>query len=225
MKLHKPRTYIRLAKRAIFPKASPVIEPLVKNRLKNIHGSLFVDIGANIGHYTFLLAPNFNFIYAFEPHAEYYATLAKKINWRYDNRITAYEMALSNRDGETLFYTNPFAKAMGSACTILPAFEYKPDVDPDQRPPDQIFYGHNGRMVKTAKYDSVVKRPADLVKIDVEGAEFLVLEGMMQSIDTGKVKRICVELHNRDRKKELSSILSDYRQEWLDRSHLLASLI
>ncbi len=51
---------------------------------------------------------------------------------------------------------------------------------------------------------------SDLVKIDVEGAEFHVLRGANDSLKTGKIKRIMVELHDKDAKDDLYGILSRY---------------
>jgi methyltransferase FkbM-like protein len=60
------------------------------------------------------------------------------------------------------------------------------------------------------------------VKIDVEGAEFLVLEGMKESFAKQRVMNILVELHDRDRKEELETILrSNFGNVfWVDNQHL-----
>ena len=72
-------------------------------------------------------------------------------------------------------------------------------------------------------FDSLLSEPkADLVKIDVEGAEFLVLEGMRESLAGQRVRNILVELHDRDRKEELERILrSNFGHLfWVDHQHL-----
>jgi len=72
-------------------------------------------------------------------------------------------------------------------------------------------------------FDSLLSEPkADLVKVDVEGAEFLVLEGMRESFARQRVTNILVELHNRDRKGELETILrSNFGNVfWVDHQHL-----
>jgi len=65
-----------------------------------------------------------------------------------------------------------------------------------------------------------------LVKIDVEGAEFLVLEGMRAKIKEHQIKRIIVELHNKENKSQLELTFTEhgYTVEWVDPDHLFASL-
>ena len=77
--------------------------------------------------------------------------------------------------------------------------------------------------VETMTFDNLLSEPtADLVKIDVEGAEFLVLEGMRESFAKQRVSNILVELHDRDRKDELEAILSSNfsHVSWVDPQHL-----
>src|SRR6266568_2116354 len=66
---------------------------------------------------------------------------------------------------------------------------------------------------------------ADLVKIDVEGAEFLVLEGMRESFAKQRVRNILVELHDRDRKEELETVLKSNLAHvfWVDNQHIYGS--
>lgn len=220
MKLHRPKTYWRLLHKTVM--GPPLPEPEVMKTLSRVHGKLFVDIGANIGQYSLALAKNFEQVYAFEPNppmAEKLHELSPKTRI-----VSVFQVALSNTDGETMFYTNPFAGTTGSANTILKEFLYKPKVDPKIRPPDQVFTGQAGIQVKMAKYDSMIQSVADLVKIDVEGAEFMVLEGMKEALDRGRVSRICVELHNRDREDELELVLNAYNTQWLDNSHIYGEL-
>lgn len=220
MKIHKPKTYLKIARNTIMGPPEP--EPQITRTLRKIHGDLFVDIGANIGQYALGLAGHFTQVYAFEPNPPMAEKLFQlSVSKR---KVSVFPVALSNMDGERMFYTNPFAGSTGSANTILKEFVYKPEVDPKIRPPDQTFIGKDGVLVKTAKYDSMITSVADLVKMDVEGAEFLVLEGMRESIDRGRVTRICVELHNRDRKRELETVLNGYRTRWLDHSHIYGEL-
>ena len=67
--------------------------------------------------------------------------------------------------------------------------------------------------------DVVPTEIVDLVKVDVEGAEELVLRGaepIMQNI-----RSWVIELHDRSRKAELVSYMEKYGYEstWIDRNH------
>ena len=62
----------------------------------------------------------------------------------------------------------------------------------------------------------------DLVKVDVEGAEWEVLEGADQAVP--KIKRWLVELHDIQRRGELEQWFRkhDYTIRWIDDLHLFA---
>lgn len=193
-------------------------EPKVKKKLSSLHGHLFVDIGANQGLYVKLLSNSFDAIYAFEPNPEHTAKLA-----RLNGNISIYDYALSDREGKTMLYLDPAHGNGGSAETILPFFDYKPGSGAKAWP-DKVYIGERGIEVKTARYDDFVKEIADLVKIDVEGAEFLVLEGMSRSLERRMVKRFLIELHNRNDKARLEQLMAKfhYTFKWIDPDHLYA---
>lgn len=222
MKLHRPRTYARILKRAIFGPLALHPEPKVFEALKRLRGKVFVDVGANIGVYSVPLSKNFEKVFAFEPNPRTWPDLIKNIGSRRNVRVMQY--ALSSSVGSGLLYVDQVEhrsnQALGSADTILPEFDYRPVSHPEI---SQRFTGKRGLPVFFNTFDNVF-READLVKIDVEGAEFLVLEGMKLSLKARRVARLVVELHNRDRAKELENMMKGhgYSFKWLDADHLFA---
>jgi hypothetical protein len=115
----------------------------------------------------------------------------------------------------------------GGADGLIKDFDY--DVSDRGRSPGQrgpLGPTMDSFQVETSTYDEAVGRSAELVKIDVEGAEFLVLKGAEASLSAKKIESIVIELHDRKRQKELEEILTkyDYRFRWLDGDHILASL-
>ncbi len=61
--------------------------------------------------------------------------------------------------------------------------------------------------------------PVDLVKVDVEGAEWLVLKGAEPVM--GRLKSWIIELHNPNDKTTLARYMDSfgYACEWLDATH------
>ncbi len=184
-------------------------EKNVRNVLKNIRGDCFFDVGANTGFYSLLLRHNFRQVYAIEP----VPTSARRLKRR-----------LSTRNGRATFYVNSDSSTIIdnlSASSLFEKFEFRSC----DNAPDRTYTG-SPISVETITFDSLLSEPsADLVKIDVEGAEFLVLEGMRESFAKQRVRNILVELHDRDRKEELETVLKSNLAHvfWVDNQHIYGS--
>jgi FkbM family methyltransferase len=209
-----------LAEKYLFRK-HPTFEPEVRRTLKGFSGDLAVDVGANMGVHTRLMSRRFKAVIAIEPNPNVLPILLRRV----PRNVTVVRVALSNREGSTMFYMDPHPNSASSAETILPTFKYNPSPPRKGWPSStaHTFQGEKGVVVATTTYDAVLHgRLADLVLIDVEGAEFLVLEGMKSSISKSKVRAILLELHDVDRRRELEKTLSGYLLRWIDPDHLLA---
>jgi len=199
----------------------PTFEPEVRRALKGFSGDLAVDVGANMGVHTRLMSRRFKEVIAIEPNPNVLPMLLR----RAPHNVTIPKVALSDREGSTMFYMDRHPNSGSSAETILPTFKYNPSPPRKGWPSStaHTFQGEKGVVVETTTYDAVLQgRSADLVLIDVEGAEFLVLDGMKDSISKGQVKAILLELHDVDRRNELEKKLCSYRLQWIDPDHLLA---
>ena len=65
-------------------------EPEVSSLLTTLHGRVFIDIGANVGYYSFLLHDNFDKIIAVEPHPKNVQLIRKvKEKYRYQSQHIA----------------------------------------------------------------------------------------------------------------------------------------
>lgn len=114
-----------------------------------------VNVGANLGYYTLIVAKHVSKVISFEPAPLNFLLLKKNVG-SFKN-VELYQVAASDKDGEMPLYLSN--TSMGGH-TLVPWTSLKEKI-----------------MVKTVKLDSIVNK-ADLLIIDVEGAEPLVLAGM-----------------------------------------------
>jgi FkbM family methyltransferase len=204
-------------------------EPEIIETFRRIRGKLFVDVGANVGRYAVGLSDNFDEIIAIEPNPRAGDMLLKRAAKNGRRNVKLIRSAISNKPGPVTLYLNsptsinrlarrlrPYSGFSGSADTIMAEFDYKPAYTSQ---PDHLYKGKKGIAVNAVPLDYIISdRTVDLCKIDVEGAEFLVLESATNALEEGRIIRIMVEIHNRERKTELESILRSYEFElrWLD---------
>jgi FkbM family methyltransferase len=115
---------------------------------------VFIDVGANIGGYSIRAAKHCK-VYAFEPLPRNFNLL--KLNEEINNvKINAFNVAASNKKGKIkLYYIN------GGWGTPSIKRIQRESIEVEMRPIDDI----------------VNEKEIDLIKIDVEGAEDIVLEG------------------------------------------------
>jgi FkbM family methyltransferase len=125
-------------------------------------GDTVVDVGANIGLHTLHLSravgPNGR-VLAFEPDPSNFALLAENLHNNECVNVTAFPWALGNSDDSTILYTYEKNKGYQSFADLTGSG--KP-IRVDVRRGSDVFGDH---------------RPS-LIKIDVEGAEPLVFQGL-----------------------------------------------
>lgn len=133
--------------------------PIVVDRLRDA-----VDVGAYVGSYTFALAGLAHMVYAFEPDAE----LAGLLRSAAPANVRVAHSAVSGMAGTSEFHVPLVDGRRAATCGSLVA------------PP---FSNYKTRTVTTTTLDTALA-DADVgfIKIDVEGAEKLVLAGALQLI-------------------------------------------
>lgn len=147
-------------------------------------GQTFIDIGANIGYYTLLAARrvgSLGSVFAFEPEARNFGLLQRNLELNeIAGWVTASAVALGNRTEEVRLFLHP------------------DNLGDHQLHPDQANLQQQSVSVAMRRGDDFFAERcprADLVKIDTQGAELMVVEGMMQLLKrSGKQLKMIVEL-------------------------------
>jgi FkbM family methyltransferase len=159
---------------------------------------VFIDIGANIGYFSLLVASSGIKSIAFEPIKENYELFEQSINENgFQNLIQTYKVALGDERKTSSF--NVIKHNMGGSTSIDFLFNLQPDFKRDIEIllADDFLYNIEDDM---------------FIKMDVENMEVEVLNGMLKTLEKGKVKYILMEISKIDKPYlEIFEILKKYK--------------
>lgn len=140
----------------------------------------FMDIGANIGYYSIMAGvvnPTLK-VFAFDPSPGPFHYLEQNIRLNRLSHVKAFQMAVSNENGSFSFHVAKSIKYNYLKFNTLGGSGHLSHVRENQT--------KNQITVKAQKLDDFVEEKqivhVDLIKIDVEEAEHLVLEGAHHTI-------------------------------------------
>jgi FkbM family methyltransferase len=142
-------------------------------------GGTFVDIGANVGLYTCVIADHVGqtgFVLAFEPMPENIVLLRRNIILNGLANVDVEPVALSNRIGMVDLYVPSVHPGGPSAATRI------------QNPGDWRVIG---KVRSTTLDESFSGCRLDLIKIDVDGHEVEVLEGAQKVVGHFRPVIVC----------------------------------
>lgn len=147
-------------------------------------GDVIFDIGANIGTVALLLAahgrPNGVTVHAFEPESRNAAHLRKNIEINGLDNVRVHELALGAEPGRLpLFISGTVGAGEHSLLS-------------DHR---QVGERVEVEVAPGAAYCARHALAPDLLKIDVEGAETLVLEGFKPMLAAQAIRDVLIEVH------------------------------
>ena len=143
-------------------------------------GMIVVDIGAHVGYYTLLAARavgDKGKVFCFEPEPSNYALLLKNIERNSYNNVVLVQKAVTNSTGHVKLFLarDPSGHSIGSD-------------NPHQR----------AILVDSTTLDDFFvcrEYPIHIIKIDVEGAEMAVLQGMRNIIAKNQQLNIFTEFN------------------------------
>lgn len=149
---------------------------------------MVLDIGANIGLYSVFAAARVpaGRVYSFEPHAATFSILIKAImlNGMAD-RITPLSVALDSEPGFVKFgYRDLVPGSTGSQLATSPMIGAI----------DQEVSEIKAVTSVDALVDAGVILPPDIVKIDVDGNELRILQGMSNTLSSNGPRAVQVEV-------------------------------
>ena len=128
-------------------------------------GDTFVDAGANVGYYTIIgsrLVGAKGKVYAFEPEPQSFEMLQRNVRLNGLTNVVLEQKALSDRKGVIKLFIADQNK--GDHRIYQPEGETRPSMDIEAVRLDEYFKGQGRRV--------------DVLKMDTQGAEGLILEGM-----------------------------------------------
>jgi len=149
-------------------------------------GMTVVDGGAHIGLYSLLAAQlvgSSGKVYSFEPDPYSYQCLVFNIFQNNYWNINAIPKAVSNKQGNTVFYQ--------SSGTISSSI-----IDRDL--PRSLFRGNSVKkiLIQSTTLDLELETSSvDLIKLDIEGAEPLAIEGMSKIINNNRPLVLFTEIN------------------------------
>jgi len=188
-----------------FTVADAVYYEIFKNRIYNYYkckinkNDVVVDIGANIGIFTrYAISNEAKFIYAFEPEKEN-CDLFIKNNGLYEN-VKLFNFAISDKND----IENLYIDLNSGGHSII-------EIDKNKT--------KTGQKIQVECYtlnylfeNNIIPKEIDFMKIDAEGAEIKILDGISDE-NLVKIKKFSIEWHhflfNYDDEK-LSSILNRF---------------
>jgi len=143
-------------------------------------GDIFIDVGANIGLFTIIASNKIGSngrVYAFEPTSETYGKLIKNIKINQSKNVVCKNVAVSNREGKAYISIN--GSENSALNSIVSSSGNTAICEEIQCIALDEFFQEN-------KISGIIK----LIKIDVEGWELPVLQGMLQELKVAKPELI-----------------------------------
>ena len=166
-------TYYEIYNRQDYIKGDCIIRP----------GDVVVDCGGNIGIFTaFASDMGASRVLSFEPFTDNF-----ELNKKNNSTAQVFNLAVSNKSNEILELL--YAPTGNGGHTVIGS-EY--DRDPGH-------FQHKNLFVKTITLDDIISQNfidhIDFLKVDTEGAELLILEGLSDA-NLDKIRCISLEYHH-----------------------------
>jgi FkbM family methyltransferase len=144
-------------------------------------GDVVLDIGANIGYYTLLAAKivgKEGKVFAFEPEEKNFFQLKENVRINNYQNVILIKKAVSEKNGKLKFYLHEGDATMHSFFSENKSTKW---IEVETVSLDNFF---KGKKIKI-----------DFIKMDIEGAEFLALQGMKRILKESPKMKMMVEFN------------------------------
>jgi len=145
-------------------------------------GGTFLDVGAHAGYFSLVAADRVGpdgAVYAVEPNPRTFAALRRHLDTNHVAQVRAFLCGLSDREGTLRLHAPP--GQLDYNATVLPRSNWEVHEVPARRLDDCLAEWGVGQV--------------DLMKMDVEGAEPLVVGGGRESLARGVVRHMMIEIN------------------------------
>jgi len=146
-------------------------------------GQIVIDIGANIGYYTLMAAARVGKngkVYSFEPFSSTFDLLQENIRINKFENVILSKIAVLDKEGTIELHLSSVTNTGSTSISFPPNYSGKKE------------------NVKCITLDKFIKekelKKVDIIKIDVEGAEVKVLNGMKKLLSTQSPK-VLIEIN------------------------------
>jgi len=173
----------------------PLGTELVMNLL--VPGAIFVDVGAQVGYYSVIagkLIAESGKVIAFEPEPVNYGLLVRNLQLNgLEGIVEPNQLAAWNERKTVGFQLSEWIEHKGAHRVS--------EVDPDPR----------GMQVEAVPLDEILGdlQRIDLIKIDVEGGEYMVLDGMRALLERLPDLKIIVEVRPTPNSRDLVRLIEE----------------
>jgi FkbM family methyltransferase len=154
-------------------------------------GDTFIDIGAHIGYFTMLasrLVGPTGHVYCFEPEVNNHYRLLNHLQINQMTNVLPFNWAMSNSTGIVNLHTCPGNDGGHGLADVDARY------DPEERA--RVTLQPTFAIPLDSLFSSVQPGAVKAIKLDTEGFELQVLQGMRKLLDTAKVPIVICEINH-----------------------------
>lgn len=155
-------------------------------------GMTVVDIGANAGYYALLearIVGDTGKVYAIEPAPGNIEALKKNVSMNSLSNVEIYPLAVGNKNGKGKLHLSispNLHNMLGVIDKSGPRSSYQDVIEVETVTLDEFLEGKN---------------PPDFIRMDVEGFEYFIIEGMQKTLNQNRNIKLYIEMHPSDMKQ------------------------